>query len=119
MRRLGELDADPVCGAPDDTATSLDAFRFDQESEIVRYADRACDFERRPGLRDVADYAVDGCPCPEQDGSAFESAKSLTATLLGHCPIYELGLVAGNAATAIPFRQLEGDPNPATERLIP
>jgi len=70
-------------------AISLDNFWSNKEREIVGYADRTFDLQGRPGLRHVADDAIDRCGGAENDRPSFDGAKSRTAALLGHLAIYD------------------------------
>src|SRR5579863_10088228 len=79
---LFESDPDPLFLAPDHPARQLLA--IGHQRELGGDSDRADDIERRAGLRNVADGAIDRPPAAEGDLAALQDPMSGCNPVLVH-----------------------------------
>jgi hypothetical protein len=80
---LIERDADPLFFAPDHMTGHVKPVSREHQREVFGDANRAGDVQRRPGIRHIADHAIDGAAA-ELDGPGLQYAMTCDVPLLGH-----------------------------------
>jgi hypothetical protein len=78
-----ERHAHPFFLAPDDVTRPLQLLGLNDQRETIRNENRGYDFQRGPGLRKVANRAVNGTAA-ERDGSGFQDAMARSNSMFIH-----------------------------------
>ncbi len=78
-----ERHAHPFFLAPDDVTWPLQLLALNDRRETIRNEKRGYDFQRGPGLRKVANRAINRTAA-ERDGSGFQDAMARSSSMLIH-----------------------------------
>jgi hypothetical protein len=83
---ISECDTNPLLGAPDRTAMLTHGIAGDMKIEVRRNAERACDLEAGPAVRNIAHNAADTAGPIEFNRPGLEHFMPLTFPVLAHGP---------------------------------